>query len=121
MGVGALLACLLLGCGPTDISGSWSGTWRTTLLNGDLDIDFEQDGDVLSGSFDLDGTGCVGYGDVDGDIERRNITATLANTVGGAIDIDADVNAGESRITGSFEVVGGWCEGADGRITLDRN
>jgi len=119
----ALLGLLLLApaCAPVDVEGDWSGTWRTSLnaASGGLSMSLTQDGDAFEGTFDLDGTGCVGSGSVDGTIDKRGFSATLRNGLGGEILLDGTVNADSTRISGDFEVTGGLCENSSGTFDVD--
>ncbi len=118
----ALLALLLLpACAPVDVEGDWSGTWRTPLdaYSGTLSMSLTQDGDSFEGTFELDGTACVGEGSVTGTIDRRQFNATLKNGIGGEIVLDGDVNADSTKISGDFEVTGGFCEDAKGSFEVE--
>jgi hypothetical protein len=114
------VALLLVGCGPADVEGDWEGTWRSGIFKGGISMSLTQDGDTVDGTFDLDGTGCVGSGSVTGSLSARDLTLELANSVGGTIAVDGRVGAGDDRISGDFEVTGGWCENADGSLELSR-
>jgi hypothetical protein len=116
-------ACLLAtGCAPADVEGDWSGTWRIPLSgwDGTITMSLTQDGDSVSGSFDLGGTNCVGSGDVSGVVDDRQVDLDLDNSVGGSIAIDARLNAASTRLDGDFDVTGGFCTGADGKVELTK-
>jgi hypothetical protein len=124
----ALSAALLLGslmagagCAPVDLDGDWSGTWRATFNvdSGTLSMSLKQDGDSFDGSFDIGGTGCVGSGSVEGTIDARDFSATLRNGLGGDIELDGTVSADSKRISGDFEVTGGFCVDAKGTFEVE--
>jgi len=117
------LALMSTGCAPVDLEGSWSGSWRTTLNidNGSMTMDLSQDDDAISGSFNLTGTTCVGSGSVDGTVDNRNFTASLNNGVGGELTIDTTVAAGGDKFDGTFDVTGGFCQDASGKLDLSRD
>jgi hypothetical protein len=117
------VACLLTAsCAPADVEGDWSGTWRVPLSgwDGTITMSLTQDGDAVSGTFDLGGTTCVGSGDVEGSVDNRQVDLELANGLGGRINIDARLNAASDGLDGDFHVTGGLCEGADGKVSLDK-
>lgn len=117
------LAALILlpSCGPADVDGRWEGQWRSSLWTGSLTLELTQDGDTFKGTFALGGTACVGSGDVSGSVDDRDFTATLRNGVGGEIELDGSVGAGDRRISGDFEIKGGWCKDARGTFDVDRD
>jgi len=120
------VACLVMmsnGCAPVDLAGDWSGTWHTTfaLDSGDITMHLEQDGDAVTGSFDLTGTVCVGTGSLHGTIDNRQFDATLSNGVGGEISIDTRVSADSDRFDGDFTVTGGFCQNSSGKLELKRD
>jgi hypothetical protein len=116
------LPVLLAACGPVDIEGDWDGSWRIPLtgVNGGLSMSLTQDDDALSGTFELDGTLCVGSGDVDGTLERRDFHVVLENILGGQVTLDGTVGAADDRISGDFDVTGGACEDATGTFEVTR-
>lgn len=110
----------LLACAPPDVSGDWSGEWRSGVFTGGIEVSLTQEGDTVSGDFELTGTACVGSGSLDGSLDDRDIRLDLANQVGGEVAIDGRVGAADERITGDFQVTGGWCENAEGTVELSR-
>lgn len=121
--VGAAAVALLFGnaCAPVDVEGTWFGTWRSALWteDGSMTLDLSQDGDEVSGTFDLSGTWCVGSGRVDGSVDGRNFDVRLVNGIGGEISLDGRVNAASDKIDGDFEVTGGLCEDARGSFEVE--
>ena len=121
--MGGSAAALLIGtgCAPVDVEGVWVGTWRAALWtdDGGMTLDLSQDGDEVTGDFDLTGTLCVGSGRVDGSIDRRKFDVVLYNGIGGEIVLDGNVNAASDGIDGDFDVTGGLCDGARGTFKVD--
>ena len=119
----AACSCLVAaGCAPADLEGDWSGTWRIPLSgwDGTISMSLTQDGDSVSGSFDLGGTECVGSGDVSGAVTNRQVELDLENNIGGSIAIDGRLNAASDGLDGDFDVTGGLCAGAEGRVDLKK-
>lgn len=119
--LGALCALVVCGCEPVDVSGAWSGRWRTSLgSDGSIDMDLEQDGDgAVTGSVSLGGSLCVPTGDFDGKLDDRRLTGSFGNGVG-SVELDGRVQAGDDRIEGDFHVTSGLCDGTKGTFTLSR-
>ena len=118
-----VLACLAMiskGCATIDLAGDWSGTWHTTFAcdSGDISMHLLQDGDTVTGTFNLTGTVCVGSGSLHGTIDNRQFDATLSNGIGGEIAIDTRVRADSDRFDGDFTVTGGFCQNSSGKLEL---
>ena len=70
-----------------DVSGSWEGRFSITDVPGDSKLELEQDGDVVSGSYNLTSdSGLVLEGDISGRVSERRVTLYTDFPGGGAIN-----------------------------------
>ena len=58
------------------LAGAWDGSWQNSSpdsSSGTFELDWQQDGDTLSGTIEVHGTGCFGEGSVDGTLNGSQI------------------------------------------------
>jgi hypothetical protein len=85
-----VIAACLLGCGPSDVDGSWEGTWTAGTESGTLILyirqDLEGDDSVLDGTYGVDSSRgqagpCSDGGGFDGTIDGDELTLDLKNSI----------------------------------------
>ncbi len=111
------------GCGEVDVTGHWSGSWRTNgviAFEGAVDMDLGQDEhDEVTGDVSLGSTLCVPAGDFVGTVDRRDLEGHFTNG-SGDVEIEGTVDASGDEIRGSFEVTAGGCAGTRGTFEMSR-
>jgi hypothetical protein len=115
-----VIAVSALGCGESDVTGSWFGTWHSSIFNGDMSLDLEQDeSNAVTGSFNVGSSLCVPNGDVEATVEADQIHGTLTSPEG-RVEFDGRIAVGGDRIEATFEVMTGSCAGTTGDFRVDR-
>ncbi len=104
---------------PASYDGHWQGTWSLSddSAAGNLSMSLDHAGDRVSGSVDIGGTLCIGSANVDATVGAGGLSGTFTNSIGGVVEIDGDVGAGD-EFSGTFTVKSGLCSGSQGSFTM---
>ncbi len=93
-----------------DISGAWEGRFSITDIPGDTTLELEQEGDVVSGSFEMavDGQARLIAGDISGRVSERRVTLYTdypgdVQTNPGRIYWHLNASAAADQMTGRHE------------------
>lgn len=104
---------------PTQVSGQWSGSWRsTTGVGASLGVNFGQDEDRASGTILFNGSPCFSGGEVTGEVDGNLFRGALR---AGQIRVDLSGTVTGNQMNGSYYTVsGGACTGDSGTFTIAR-
>lgn len=114
-------ATAVVACEQNDLTGSWSGSFVSTVEDGGgtLDVVLQQDGGTLTGSVDLTGSPCLSSGSVSGTVSSDG--ASFGAVQGADTVVFSASTIGDASMSGTYSVATGDCSGDAGTFSLLRS
>lgn len=107
--------------GTTDITGNWSGDWKSSsgIKRGIISIDLTQSGISVNGTASISGFPCMTDGNISGSLSGRNITFDIVSVSGTDI-VSYSGKVTSPAINGSYAVINWACALDHGTFKLTR-
>lgn len=101
------------------LAGTWQGTWNSnTGPGGSVSVEFEQEGNSLTGTVQITGSPCLTNGTVTGNVSSSG--ATFGAVQGPHQITFTGSRNGSNQLSGTYAVGSGPCEGDAGVFTVTR-
>jgi YVTN family beta-propeller protein len=104
------------------LTGTWTGSWTSNISGGGpLNAVITQNGIALTGSVALATSGCLPTGTVSGSLSGATLVLGAVSGSGVQVNFTGTIGAGNTSLSGTYQVVTGSCRGDTGTWSLTKN
>lgn len=114
-------ATAVVACNPYDLTGTWSGSFTSTVEDGGgtLEAVLQQDGSTLTGTVNVTGSPCISSGSISGTVSAAG--ASFGAVQGPHTVAYSTSSVGDASMSGTYSVTSDDCSGGAGVFSLVRS